>query len=217
MLVELRQNEASQRLFGQYVPQAVARELLSHQGQLATRSCEATVLFCDLEGFTALTQQLGPDRLVMVLNDYFSAIVERIEAHNGVVTQFQGDAVLATFNVPMADPDHPTQAWQSALEILQLMDERQFLGHRLNCRIGINTGQLVAGSVGAKERLNYTVHGDAVNLAARLEAQNKAYGTRVLISEFTAAQLVDVELKFVGETEVRGREGAVKLYTQPDR
>jgi class 3 adenylate cyclase len=216
MLDELRQSEASQRLFGQYVPQAIARELLSHNGPLQPRSCEATVLFCDLEGFTLLSQQLGPDRLVALLNQYFSVVVEVIEAHNGVVTQFQGDAVLATFNVPMADPDHAMQAWRAALQIQQRLLEQQFLGHTLRCRIGINSGPLVAGSVGAQERLNYTVHGDAVNLAARLEALNKTYGTRILISEFTAALLAEVTLTFVAETEIRGRAGLVKLYTVAD-
>ncbi len=213
MLDELRQSEASQRLFGQYVPQAIARELLSHHGQLQPRSCEATVLFCDLEGFTRLSQQLGPDRLVTLLNQYFSVVVAVIEAHNGVVTQFQGDALLATFNVPLADPDHALQAWRAALQIQQRLREQQFLGYSLRCRIGINSGPLVAGSVGAQERLNYTVHGDAVNLAARLEALNKAYGTRILISESTAALLAGETLTFVAETEIRGRAGLVKLYT----
>ncbi|MEH6823002.1 MAG: adenylate/guanylate cyclase domain-containing protein [Motiliproteus sp.] len=213
MLDQLRQNEAGQQLFGQYVPQAVARELLSHQGTLQPKLCEATVLFCDLEGFTRLSQELEPGRLVEVLNEYFSLVVEVIEAHNGVVTQFQGDAVLATFNVPLADPDHALQAWSSALEIVQRMRKQQFCGHTLCCRIGINTGALVAGSVGARKRLSYTVHGDAVNLAARLEALNKLYGTRILISEFSAKLLPGEALRFVAETEVRGRQGRVKLYT----
>ncbi|MEH6473308.1 MAG: adenylate/guanylate cyclase domain-containing protein [Halopseudomonas sp.] len=213
MLEQLRQSEASQRLFGQYVPQAIARELLSHQGQLQPKQCQATVLFCDIEGFTSLTQQLEPGRLVEVLNAYFSMVVEIIEAHNGVVTQFQGDAVLATYNVPITDPQHARQAWLSALAIQQGVNTQQFCGHTLRCRVGVNSGELVAGSVGASERLNYTVHGDAVNLAARLEALNKQFGTRILISEFTADQLEGVALAFVAETEVRGRQGRVKLYT----
>lgn len=216
MISTLKESARVQRLLGQYVPAEIAQQLLVREGALEPQQATATILFCDLEGFTRLSQQLGPDRLVAMLNEYFSAIVEVIEAHNGVVTQFQGDAVLATFNVPMTDPQHARQAWDSAVEIQQLMNERQFLGLSLRCRVGINTGSLIAGSVGAKERLNYTVHGDAVNLAARLEAQNKEYGTRILISEFTADQLNGVALKFVAETQVRGREGAVKLYTVDD-
>ncbi|WP_421870110.1 adenylate/guanylate cyclase domain-containing protein [Motiliproteus sp.] len=217
MLEGLRQNETSQRLFGQYVPQAIANELLLQQGELKPQQCEATVLFCDLEGFTRLSQQLEPPRLVETLNSYFSAVVDAIESHGGVVTQFQGDAVLAIFNVPLADPKHALKAWQAGCEILQRVEQSQFCGQQLHCRIGINSGELVAGSVGAKQRLNYTVHGDAVNLAARLESMNKVYGTRLLISESTASQLQGQPLAFVAEAVVRGREGKVRLYTLQDQ
>ncbi|RDE19540.1 adenylate/guanylate cyclase domain-containing protein [Motiliproteus coralliicola] len=213
MLKGLRENETSQRLFGQYVPQAVAHELLQQQGELKPRQSEATVLFCDLEGFTRLSQQLEPSRLVETLNSYFSSVVDIIESHGGVVTQFQGDAVLAIFNVPLADTEHARKAWQAGCDILRRVEQSRFCDQQLHCRIGINSGELVAGSVGAKQRLNYTVHGDAVNLAARLESMNKIYGTRLLVSESTARQLTGEPLAYVAEAMVRGREGKVRLYT----
>jgi class 3 adenylate cyclase len=89
----------------------------------------------------------------------------------------------------------------------------EFAGERLQIRIGINTGSIIAGAIGARGRLNYTVHGDAVNLAARLEAANKQYGTRLLLSEATASQIHDIELEIIGKTEVRGHSGRVTLFS----
>ena len=212
MLIELRRSETSQQLFGRYVPEAIAKQLLEQQGELQPQRCQGTVLFCDLEGFTALSQRLSPERLVETLNAYFSMVVEVIEAHQGVVTQFQGDAVLAIFNIPLADPQHALHAALAGQAILRHVEQRQFCGQRLACRIGINSGELVAGSVGARDRLSYTVHGDAVNLAARLEAINKDYGTRLLISESTAEQLDDLALEWVDDAEVRGRQGRIKIF-----
>jgi class 3 adenylate cyclase len=140
-------------------------------------------------------------------------MVEILEQYGGVVTQFQGDAILATFNVPVADPDHAHNAVQAAQAMLTSVAGSEYAGERINIRIGINTGQVVAGAIGAKGRLNYTVHGDAVNLAARLEAMNKEYGTRLLMSETTVSNLPQEELKAIGETTARGQSRSIKIYT----
>ncbi|MEM7652882.1 MAG: adenylate/guanylate cyclase domain-containing protein, partial [Pseudomonadota bacterium] len=159
--------------------------------------------------------RLGPTETVTMLNEYFSVISEILEQNDGVITQFQGDAVLATFNLPIAHPDHAARAVKSAVEIHAAIAERLFAGQKLRCRIGINTGEVVAGNVGAAGRMSYTVHGDAVNVAARLESMNKQLATRVLLSQSTLSSLGGrpVGLREVGELPVRGKSESVTLFT----
>ena len=132
------------------------------------------------------------------------------------MNQFQGDAILATFNVPLADPDHADKAVAAALRIREAVRSREFGGVALRTRIGINTGSVVAGNVGSEGRLNYTVHGDAVNLAARIEQINKDYGSDLLISESTVAMLKSrPPIEEIGEVRVRGKTRGVRLYGSP--
>ena len=216
MVAGLKERELIRETLGRFVPTDVARTLLSEGGELAPEQSEATVLFCDLEGFTALTETLGPAGIVELLNEYFEAMVEILERHRGVVTQFQGDAILATFNVPVPDAGHAANALRAATEMQSAVRRRAFAGSRIGSRIGINTGRLVAGAVGAKGRLSYTVHGDAVNLAARLEALNKELGTSILVSEATAARVEGFNLQPMGEVDVRGQTGRVAVYALGD-
>ena len=215
MVAGLEERELIRETLGRFVPADVAKTLLSKGGELAPEQALATVLFCDLESFTALTETLGAEGIVPLLNEYFEAMVEVLECHRGVVTQFQGDAILATFNVPLADPDHAANALRAALEMRSVVGSREFAGRRLVNRIGINTGPVIAGAVGAKGRLSYTVHGDAVNLAARLEALNKALGTTVLVSASTASRVegAGFELRPMGEVDVRGQSERAAVYT----
>ncbi len=212
MVAGLREREVIRETLGRFVPTDVARTLLSEGGELSPQQSEATVLFCDLEGFTALTEDLGADGIVELLNEYFEVMVEILERHRGVVTQFQGDAILATFNVPVPDSAHASNALRAALEMRGATRCREFGGQRIGNRIGVNTGPLVAGAVGAKGRLSYTVHGDAVNLAARLEGLNKDLGTRILVSEATAAQADGFDLAPMGDVGVRGQSQRVAVY-----
>ena len=220
MVKGLRERRLIRETLGRFVPEKVANSLLSGGGDIPVQQTEATILFCDIEAFTRLTETLGPVKIVDVLNAYFSAMVEILERHGGVVTQFQGDAILATFNVPIADEAHAANAIRAAQEMLAAVAEDRYDGEALKVRIGINSGSVVAGAIGARGRLNYTVHGDAVNLAARLEALNKEYGTRLLVSESSATQAGDCELKAFTEATVRGQSHSTKLYTlasfQPD-
>ena len=155
------------------------------------------------------------------MNEYFSEIVSIIEHHNGVITQFQGDAVLAIFNVPIEDEYHTLNAINTAREIIDVVSEKTFCGHQLSCRIGITTGDVVAGNVGAKDRLNYTVHGDIVNLAARLEQLNKEFSTNVLIAASTIERAKSFKperfssdyFDEIGNIQVRGKEEGVNVYT----
>jgi class 3 adenylate cyclase len=220
MVSGLRERELIRETLGRFVPEKVASSLLSGGGDIPVQQSEATILFSDIEAFTRLTETLGPVKIVAVLNDFFSAMVDILERHGGVVTQFQGDAILATFNVPITDADHSANAIHAAQEMLTTVAESRFDGEKINIRIGINTGSVVAGAIGARGRLNYTVHGDAVNLAARLEALNKEYGSRLLVSESSASLAGDCGLRQFAETSVRGQSHSIKLYTletfQPD-
>jgi len=213
MVNGLREREIIRDTLGRFVPEKVASSLLAGGGSIPVQQTEATVLFCDIEGFTQLTESLGPVKIVDVLNAFFSAMVDILEQHGGVVTQFQGDAILATFNVPVTDARHARNAIQAAQQMLSCVASDNFDGETLNIRIGINTGSVVAGAIGAKGRLNYTVHGNAVNLAARLEALNKEYGSRLLISESSVAQAKGFEFSRIGEVTVRGQTNPVNLFT----
>ncbi|MGD2172502.1 MAG: adenylate/guanylate cyclase domain-containing protein [Gammaproteobacteria bacterium] len=213
MVQGLRERKLIRDTLGRFVPEKIASSLLAGGGKLEVQQSEATILFCDIEAFTQLTETLGPVKIVEVLNAFFSRMVEILEHYGGVVTQFQGDAILAIFNVPLADSEHASKAVRAARDMLTSVAGNEFAGERLQIRIGINTGSIIAGAIGARGRLNYTVHGDAVNLAARLEAANKQYGTRLLLSEATASQIHDIELEIIGKTEVRGHSGRVTLFS----
>ena len=209
----LIEREKVRSLFGKYIPESIAEQMLKEDGALKPQTTEATIFFVDLAGFTAMSERLNPQEIVEVLNDYFSEIVSIIEGHNGVITQFQGDAVLAIFNVPIEDDFHALNAINTAREIIDVVAKNKFRGHQLSCRIGITTGDVVAGNVGAKDRLNYTVHGDIVNLAARLEQLNKEFSTKVLIAASTVERVNNVKFDEIGNISVRGKEEQVIVYT----
>ncbi len=200
-------------MFGRHVPKAIADMMISDRGALEPVECEATVLFVDIAGFTGLTEKLGPARITEVLNAYFDAATEIISSFDGVITQFQGDAILAIFNLPVADPDHAEKALVAAETLLKRIKSETYGGETLGIRIGINTGNLIAGNVGGGGRQTYTVHGDAVNTAARLEAMNKELGTSILVSEATASRLQDRKLKSVGQVEIRGLSAQTAVFT----
>jgi len=212
MVHGLRDRDMIRETLGRYVPERVAETLLKGGGELSPEETVASVLFSDIEGFTAMIQDLGPQGTVEVLNVYFSAMVEILEEHGGVVTQFQGDGILATFNVPIVADDHAEKALGAAQKMIEACRSQSFAGRRLGCRVGINTGSVIAGAVGANDRLTYTVHGDAVNLAARLEALNKDLGTRILVSGSTAALVQSHELAARGTQAVRGVAADVEIF-----
>jgi class 3 adenylate cyclase len=175
----VRQLAVIREVFGKYVPASVAAQIVADQGQLAPTHATATILYSDIEAFTSIAETMPPEQVVQMLNEYFPAVIDPVDRHGGIVNQFQGDAMLITFNVPVADSRHADQALCAALEM-----------H------------------------NYTVHGDAVNLAARLEQLNKEHGTRILISGETVSLLQgDYALEALGEMNVRGRSAPVEIYT----
>jgi len=201
-------------IFGKYVPESVAKQIVAGKGVLEPTQTTATILYTDIESFTSIAESVPPKQVVQMLNEYFPAVIEPITRHGGVVNQFQGDAMLVTFNIPIQDSQHADHAVNAALEIQKLLKGRTFAGIPLRTRIGINTGEVIAGNVGTGDRMNYTVHGDAVNLAARLEQLNKQHGTLVLISESTVALLNgEHPIEPLGEVEIRGKTQSVRIFS----
>ena len=176
---------------------------------------EATILFLDIEGFTTLSERLDPQQLVRTLNRFYAAVAEPLTRHDGVIVQFQGDAILATFNAPRLNPDHAANAVRAALEIQALLKTRTFgNGLALRARIGINTGVVIHGLIGTPDRLGYTVIGDEVNIASRLEALNKDYGSSIIVSGETRNRAGPEKFAFalLDETMVRGRTTSTRIY-----
>ena len=209
----VRQLAVIREVFGKYVPSSVAAQIVADRGQLEPTHATATILYSDIEAFTSIAETMPPEQVVQMLNEYFPAVIEPVERHAGVVNQFQGDAMLVTFNVPVADSAHADQAVCAALEMQQAVDGKQFAGAHLKTRIGIATGKVIAGNVGSGDRINYTVHGDAVNLAARLEQLNKEHGTRILVSAETVSLLQgDYRIEAMGAMDVRGKSAPVEIF-----
>ncbi|MDG4603100.1 MAG: adenylate/guanylate cyclase domain-containing protein [Defluviicoccus sp.] len=174
----------------------------------------ASVLFCDIEGFSTISERLAPDVLMATLNAYFAKVAEVIEQNGGVINQFLGDAMMITFNTARPLADHAAAAVKTALAIQDLVQAERFGPDlQLKTRCGINTGELVSGAVGTDVRLIFTVYGDEVNIAARLEQLNKTYGTYVLATEQTlAAAGMEVRGRPIGEVTVRGRQTPVNVF-----
>jgi len=213
MVQGLRERSMIRETLGRFLPEEVARDLLAGGGRLEPSEAKATVLVCDIEDFTLLTESLGPRGIVEFLNAYFQVADDIVKRHRGVITQFQGDAILAVFNLPITDPDHAANALRAAIELIGAADGGEFGGVRVRNRAGLYTGRVMAGAVGSRGRTSYTVHGNAVNLASRIEALNKEFGTRILLAEKTAERCPEFALQKVADVEIRGYSERVPLFT----
>jgi adenylate cyclase len=205
------------RDLSRFIAPEVAETITSADRQIEPGDGEvrlATVLFTDIEGFSTTAQRIGPEALMTTLNEYFAATSEVVDRQGGVITQFAGDAMLVAFNTVRPDPDHAANAVRTAIGIQEATAARRFGdGVAFRTRCGINTGEMMTGAVGARERLIRTVHGDEVNVAARLEQLNKEYGTYVLASERTVrASGGAFSFTERGEVTVRGRDGPTRVY-----
>jgi class 3 adenylate cyclase len=177
--------------FGLYLAPSVVDELIRAETppELGGEQRIVSVYCSDVAGFSTFSETMTPQELVELMNEYLSAMTDVIEAHNGYVDNYIGDAIIAIFGAPMDDPDHARHAVQAALACRKKLDEMNldppaaFRGRRLTQRIGLNCGEALVGNIGSRRRLKYTVMGDTINLAARLESANKIYGTRILASE----------------------------------
>jgi class 3 adenylate cyclase len=215
MVAGLRERELIRDAFGRYLNPALVGQLISGGGKLESRMLEATVMFTDITGFTAISEKLSPDDTVKLLNDYFAVVNEAIHAEGGYINNFIGDAVVAVFNVPAPQPDHAARAIRAARAIQAALSSRIFAhGGALPTRIGINTGTVCAGLVGSADRMGYTVYGDAVNVAARVEVLNKELGTAILLTETTVALAPECGPFVVqGVANIRGRSEGVEVFS----
>ena len=222
LLIESVVEGSAARDLSRFVPEEIAQKVIqSEEGAITGKGevSECTILFTDIESFTAISEKLSPEQLIEALNNYFSLIAGPITEHGGVISQFQGDAVLATFNVPRPDNDHASNAVRTALDIQSVLEGVEFgEGVQFNTRVGINTGTVVGGLVGSGDRVGYTVHGDNVNLTARLEQLNKDYGTRIIVADSTLAEIPEGSYAFseLGEVSVRGLKRPIRIYTVSD-
>src|SRR6185437_1039257 len=181
------------RSFGAYVPRDLVRAVLAsgERAELGGKTKELTIFFSDLAGFTTLSETLAPEALVELLGGYFDEMTRVIQSHGGTIDKFIGDAIMAFWNAPGDEPDHAARACQAALDCQAKLDAMRRADARLaglQARIGLATGSVLVGNIGASDRMNYTVMGDTVNLASRLEGLNKAYGTPIMIAETTFAK-----------------------------
>ncbi|MCC9622632.1 adenylate/guanylate cyclase domain-containing protein [Thalassospira sp. MA62] len=217
MMTVVHDRERISSLFGKFVPESIAKKLLASgndSGVLPPQQTVATVLFVDIADFTSMCETLRPDQIIAMLNAYFDFATHIIEEHGGIITQFQGDAILAVYNVFDDVENHADAAVASALAIQREVSQRTFDDLKIKVRCGVNTGSMVAGNVGAEARLTFTVHGDAVNTASRLEQENKNLGTSLLISQTTHDLLTDPNrFTKAGEVLLRGRQAMTALYT----
>jgi class 3 adenylate cyclase len=200
-------------------PQVIEKMLASNkQPVLGGETREVTVLFSDLEGFSAISEQMTPADLVAFMNEYLSAMTEIIESRGGYVDKYIGDSIVAVFGAPADDSEHASNAAHAALDCRARLaelnrDSAAFRGYVVAHRMGLNSGEALVGNIGSRRRFNYSVMGDAVNVASRLEGANKYYGTTIAASEMTVAL---TEAKFawreLDAVRVQGRSGPVRIY-----
>ena len=208
-------------MFSQYVPKEVVARLVERPDllKLGGEARDLTLMFTDLANFTGMSERLTAEATVEVLTEYFNAMTPIIHRYGGTVDKFIGDAVMAFWGAPLDDSLHAEHAVRAAIDMQIAM---QALAERLTARglptiamrIGVHTGRVVVGNIGSQSRFSYSVIGDAVNLAARLEGANKAFGTGILVSGATAALLpADIGLRILDRVIVKGKSESIAVYT----
>ena len=217
---EGRQKRFIKNAFKQYLSPAVIEELIRQPGrlQLGGERKVLSIFFSDLQGFTSISEGLSPEELTSLLNEYLSAMTDIIHEEGGTIDKYEGDAIIAFWNAPLPQADHAARAVRAAMRCQQRLAAmrpaiRQRIGRDLFMRIGLNTGPAVVGNMGSRTRFDYTMLGDAVNLAARLEGINKQFGTYTMLSGATLAAMgEEFPTCALGRVTVVGRREAVNIY-----
>lgn len=219
-IVESRNKEKIKDAMGKYISQDIMENVVSDidNVKLGGKKADVTVLFADIRGFTSMSEKLQPDEISVILNEYFTAIEPIISKYNGVINKFIGDAVMAIFGEPIQDKDHAVNAIKCANEMLKKVKELQVKWleegkPKIEIGVGINTGEVFVGNIGSEKRLEYTVIGDTVNLASRLESYNKIYKTQFLISSSTYQFVRGIaDVIKISEVKIRGKEKKMNIY-----
>jgi len=217
---EGRQRRFLKQAFRHYLSPHVIERLLADPDrlQLGGERRELTIVFSGLAGFTGLGESLPPERLTALLNDYLSLMTDIILEEGGTLDKYEGDAIIAFWNAPLDQPDHAGRACRAAVRCQRALAEnrprwREACGRDLFMRVGLNTGEVVVGNLGSRQRFDYSILGDAANLAARLEGVNKVFGTGCLAAAATVAQAqATVVAREVGAVQVVGRREPVVVH-----
>jgi adenylate cyclase len=224
-LLETRERRRLRQIFTRFVPRDVVNDVIERTDddlRLGGVRRDGTVMFTDLRGFTTFSEQLEPEQVVEVVNQYLSEMTDAILRHGGTLVSFMGDGIMALFGAPMEQPDHADRALQATREMIGVRLPRfnQWLAahgfeKQFRMGIGLNSGQVMSGNVGSIERLEYTALGDTTNTAARLEAMTKGTEHQVFIADSTRRRLSgqNDDLLALGEAEVRGRSAKIMLWT----
>lgn len=217
--VEARAKRHFAALFGQYVPPELVEEMSRHPEDysMAGRRAELTVLFCDVLGFTAIAETLEPEALARLMNEYLGTMTEVIRAHRGTLDKYMGDAIMGFWGAPVDDRQHARHAVAAALGMRAALVE---LNRTLTSRgwptlwigVGINTGPMTVGDMGSSVRKAYTVMGDAVNVAARLEGLTRRFDIDIIVGEATRAQVPDVPFRELDRVRVKGRVAPIAVF-----
>lgn len=221
---EAKEKRKVSQLFAQYVSKEVLDEIIRNRMDYrkagAGSKVEITVLFSDIRGFTTFSENTPPDRVVEMLNCYFSRMAEIILKYNGTLDKYIGDAIMAFWGAPVPIADHAERAVLTAIEMLSALNDvnktlkSKGYDFELKVGIGINTGIATIGNIGSEKKLNYTIVGDTVNLASRLEGLTKEFNSSLIISEYTYERIKDkITCKSLGNIKVKGREKPVEIYT----
>lgn len=219
-LVESRAKRELAQLFGTYVPPELVDEMVRDPDSysMAATTRELTVLFCDMRGFTHISEGMAPNALQALLNTIFSRLTRLIRHHRGTIDKYMGDCVMAFWGAPVETPEHASLAVRTALDMAQaireLNQERKRDGlPAVNLGIGLNTGDMCVGDMGSDVRRSYTVIGDAVNLGSRLEGLSRVYGVDIVASESTRRQADGFAWQELDRVRVKGKEQAVVIFT----
>lgn len=219
-ILEGKNKEKIKNAMGKYLSQDIMQNVVQNIDdiKLGGKKANVTVLFADIRGFTSMSEKMTAEEVSVILNEYFSEIEPIITKYNGVINKFIGDAVMAIFGEPIQDIHHPQNAVKCACAMLKKVNELQekwiLEGKpKIEIGIGINTGEAFVGNIGSEKRLEYTVIGDMVNLASRIESYNKVYKTNLLISNSTYSSVSDiVDVIKIADVQIRGKAKKMDIY-----
>ncbi|MFM1979887.1 MAG: hypothetical protein RLZ68_1152, partial [Pseudomonadota bacterium] len=217
--VESRSKRELANLFGTYVPPELVDEMVKDPDSYSMKASnrELTVMFCDMRGFTKMSEGMEPTQLQELLNSVFSRLTSLIRGNKGTIDKYMGDCVMAFWGAPVETSEHAHLAVKAAMEMANAMRHIS-LEHRakglpeISIGIGLNTGEMCVGDMGSNIRRSYTVIGDAVNVGSRLEGLSKIYGLDIVVSEATKAQAPDFAWQELDRVRVKGKEQAVTIY-----